>query len=428
MCSVPKDAVVIDATGKWVIPGLIDTHVHLSWAPDGSAERTQLTRFAFGNTTTREAGTPGSLDRNLNRRAAAESPASASPRLVVSGLVSDEHMERFGMRDVSAVAHRLAGFGVDAIKIKQEFTAEELRAIVGEAHAHGLPVFGHTWGPSGSRLAAALAAGIDGLAHMFTFSEYSLRADAKSEAPGGVEYWVWLKEHWNHQDEAKLSAVTDRIVEQGVWFEPMLVTEKHFTFPYPLPDDVAYLGEVPTMEQLIRTSLPIGDSGWVKGRQRRGRIDAVYQRMCTFVGQFRARGGVIVTATDDTAPGPGLLDEIARLTECGFSPMAALRAATSQAAMVLKRPDIGTIEPGKKGDLVILDADPLADPANYRRVFRVVKGGHVHDPATLLSPVRSAHRGEMAWAWTARLGALGLVVGTLAGALILAGRLRRRAA
>ncbi len=401
-CPVPADARLLDASGRWVVPGLIDTHVHLGEA-ERDADRAQLARLAFGITTTREAGTPGSFEANLARREAAASPSVAAPRIVVSGLVSTESRTRHDARNVGALVRRLAELGANAIKIKQEFSPAEWHAIVTSAHQLGLPVFGHTWGRSGSGLASALDAGIDGLSHMTTFSEFGQQTDAhRPPAPDGLAFWVWTKEQWNYQDETRLSLAIQRVIDQRVWIEPLLVTERYFTLPYPLTDDVAHLGEIPSMEQLLRASLPVGDTGWRNRARRNATISAAYGRMCEVVRQIHTRGGVVVTGTDDMVPGPGLIDEIALLTGCGFTPMAALQAATQQAATTLNVPDTGTIQAGKVADLVILDADPLANPVHLRRTWRVMKGGYVHDPAALMAPVVASYRTKLRWAWAAR--------------------------
>jgi imidazolonepropionase-like amidohydrolase len=403
-CRLPEGTTIVEGTGKWMIPGLIDTHIHPNWSKRGSTPQWQAARLAFGITATRDAGTPGVLLANLARRETARLPNTAEPRLMVSAVVSQEHMERYDEHDVGRLVTRLAALGPDAIKLKREFTSDEYRSIVGAAHAAGLPVFGHTWGPSGSQLEPAVAAGVDGLSHMATFSAFGERADAgRPPEPEGLAYWIWVKEQWNYEDEARLSGAIAKIVAQGVWLEPMLVSEKYFTLPYPFPDDVSYLGDVLSLEQLLRTSLPVGDTGWVRRRLRRDRLAVVYAHMCDIVRQFHARGGVVITGTDDVAPGPGLLDEIGLLIGCGFTPMEALQAATAHAATALKQQDIGTIVPGKLADLVILNGDPLSDPANLRRVWRVVKGSQIYDPAVLMRPAIASYHARLLWAWGARI-------------------------
>jgi imidazolonepropionase-like amidohydrolase len=410
-CQLPAGTAIVDATGKWIIPGLIDTHIHPGWSNGEGATRAQALRLAFGTTTTRDAGTPGVFLDNLARRDTARMPTAVEPRLIVSAVVSQEHMEHFREHEPGRLVARLAAFGANAIKVKKAFTPAEYRSIVAAAHAAGLPVFGHTWGPRGSQLQPALAAGIDGLSHMATFSEFGERADVgRPAAPVGFAYWLWVKEQWNYQDETQLSEAVVRMVEHGAWLEPMLVTEKYFTLPYPLPNDVAYLGDVLSLEQWIRTSLPVGDTGWVRRQLRRERLAVVYAHMCDIVRRFHARDGVIVTGTDDIAPGPGLLDEIALLTGCGLAPMEALRAATADAAAAIRQPDIGTIAAGKLADLVILNGDPLSDLANLRRVWRVVKGGHPHDPAVLLQPPIASYARRQRRAWASR-AAMGLALG-----------------
>ena len=79
--------------------------------------------------------------------------------------------------------------------------------------------------------------------------------------------------------------------------------------------------------------------------------------------------------------------ELALMVDTGLTPEAALATATINAARMIGRDkELGSIEPGKSADLLIVDADPLADINNVRRIYRVIKGGVVHEPAQLLSP------------------------------------------
>jgi imidazolonepropionase-like amidohydrolase len=101
----------------------------------------------------------------------------------------------------------------------------------------------------------------------------------------------------------------------------------------------------------------------------------------------------IAIGTDTGFPGVILgvssLMEVVLHVEAGLTPQAALRAATSTAAaMIGREKDLGTVEPGKLADLVVLDADPLADVRNIRKIHRVVKGGVIYDPAQLITVAR----------------------------------------
>jgi imidazolonepropionase-like amidohydrolase len=97
------------------------------------------------------------------------------------------------------------------------------------------------------------------------------------------------------------------------------------------------------------------------------------------------RAGVpIVAGTDQSVPGFSLHREIELYVKAGFTPLEALQSATIVPARVMGRAgDSGSIEIGKRGDIVILDASPLDDIANTRRIFRVVTNGRVFDPAPL---------------------------------------------
>ena len=115
-----------------------------------------------------------------------------------------------------------------------------------------------------------------------------------------------------------------------------------------------------------------------------------------FVRAFHDAGGVLVTGSDEVlAPGLSLHEEIRLLTEAGLSNEDALAAATIRAAEVLGVADsLGSIAEGKLADFLILEGDPLEDVANLQLLSRVVKGGVVHDPASLLARLQSDVRGQ----------------------------------
>jgi len=89
-----------------------------------------------------------------------------------------------------------------------------------------------------------------------------------------------------------------------------------------------------------------------------------------------------------TLHGPSVFREMALMTQAGLTPLQVLRSATVNGAKAMGRErDIGTLAPGKLADLVILDADPLADVQNLSRIHRVVKDGHVYDPRELMRSI-----------------------------------------
>ena len=115
--------------------------------------------------------------------------------------------------------------------------------------------------------------------------------------------------------------------------------------------------------------------------------ERLYRRRLALVGEMH-RAGVGILAGSDALnpycyPGFGLHDELALLVEAGLPPHAALQAATRDAASFLQRDDVGTIAPGKLADLVLLDADPLQNIRNSRRIAAVIAGGRLHARAAL---------------------------------------------
>lgn len=424
-CPIPPGASVIAAPDKWVIPGLIDSHVHLYREDPETTRRAQLVRFAFGITTVRDAGTSDSLDESLARRSATNLASAPEPRLLVSGLLSERQRKRYGAATTEALVARLAALGVDAIKVKPEgsqFSPEEWRAVVDAAHAAHLPIWGHTWNASTSELAEAIDAGIDGVTHAETFLLADHVAGPGTAPPGSIEAWVQTKDEWLSVDPARIDALVRSVVSRHIWFEPTLVTEKEFTLPYPLAEDIRYLGPVPTLWQWVRPLIPAGDSSLVAVRKRRARITRDYEYDCRLVRSFHDAGGMMIAGTDEETPGRALSDEIEQLHACGLSTVEALQAATSAAARALHTPDRGVIGPGLLADLVILNGEPDGSAVALRRVWRVMKGGQVHDPAVLLAPLVDRYTHDWRRAWSLRA----LVASACAAAMLgLLWRLRR---
>ncbi|HVG53155.1 MAG TPA: amidohydrolase family protein [Vicinamibacterales bacterium] len=419
VCAVPAGAATVDATGKWLIPGLIDTHVHLYFNSTGGHD--QLHRFVLGITATREAGTPDQFERTVSRKKQAEAETSPEPRLVVSGLISPDEMERFHLTKLSDMVEKLASLGADAIKYKFKHSPEELDAIISTAHALNLPVWGHA---AASGVKESLDAGIDGLPHLWTFPGSALRAGAnRPPMPPGADYWVWESEAWNYLDDARLNAITDEAIARRVWIEPNLVYEKYLTLPFPVPADEAHLTGVPSLRNFVRPWIPIGEQSRIAQRARQRRLAVVFERQCRFVKDFHDRGGIVLAGSDTFEPGLSLIEELRLMTECGLSPMAALQASTKHAALAIRRPALGTVEPGKIADIVLLDANPLSDTTNLRRVWRVMKGGHVYDPAALIAGTVESYRQDLLEARVVRAAAAGVLILCGAWAILICRRL-----
>src|SRR5687768_1942721 len=147
---IPDGYGVVEGRGKFVIPGLIDTHVHLAWdrdsasAPD-SAIRWLRSFVPFGVTTVREASARNLDIPNMRWRSALDQGGAPLPRVYVSGRADRRHVALANAGGVGDLTRQLVKRGVDGIKIRDELTLDEVREVVREARAARKPVYGHTY-------------------------------------------------------------------------------------------------------------------------------------------------------------------------------------------------------------------------------------------------------------------------------------------
>jgi imidazolonepropionase-like amidohydrolase len=310
--TVPPDAAVIDGSGSWVIPGLIDAHVHLH-AGDLPAYR------AAGITTVRNMwGTPGVAALQASAASGADVPTILSASPGVDGtppswpgtvIVLDALKARSEVR-------RLAGDGWTFIKVYNRLRPDVYAAVLDEARRVGVPVVGHV--PFAVSIDAALDGGQASVEHLTGIAE----AVAGGRGPAG---WLTL----NRQAVAPLAA---RVAASQTWVCPTLTVLRH----------LATNSLSPTAAAQAR------------------------QHQLEVVRALHDAGVPLLAGTDAgiglVAPGTSLLLELQAFVEAGLTPQAALRTATTDAARFLGVPDeLGTVEVGKRADLVLLSRDPLAD-------------------------------------------------------------------
>jgi imidazolonepropionase-like amidohydrolase len=263
----------------------------------------------------------------------------------------------------------LLDMGVDGIKIRTGLTLDDVVAAVQAARRRGRPVYGHASeldarGNPVYTMDDAIRAGVAGVMHLnFDAPVDPERLPPRPPEPQGeanwLDWWLWANSLWLYSDPARETARIRALVEQRVWVEPTLAIQEELGRPE-AASDADYV-------------LPLNAA------QRELYFRALRETM-RFVARFHEAGGIIIAGTDNGR----IHDELRLLVASGLSPQAALHAATRDAARALGWQDrVGTIEAGKFADLLILDADPLQDIANAARVWRVVKGGLLYDPARL---------------------------------------------
>jgi len=385
---LPKKTTELDLTGRWIIPGLIDAHTHISpaatWAP---------TRFlAWGVTTVRDVH--GSLDAILALRKQENTGTVPGPRIYAAGAMIDglptTYDDAIGVssdREARKAVDRLVSAGVDFIKVYTHIDPTLLRAIIDEARTFNLSVTGHL---GMTDAVTAANAGISCIEHMTGVPEAAspgrsalVAAHYRGFFPG----WTASERSWADLDSSALSQVAQRLVEEKVSVVPTLVlheTLSRLNDPELLRDPA--LADVPDRARRA-WDIPemINRAGWSDADFTAFRRSRPVEDL--FVRLFAAAGGRIAAGTDAPnqllIPGYSEHRELELLVAAGLSPREALRAATRNGAVLLGVDSLGLIAPGKAADLVILRKDPLADIRNTRSIQAVMSRGRLYRPDSL---------------------------------------------
>ncbi len=374
---IPKTAITVDLTGRWIIPGLIDAHAHTSrWA---------LARYlAYGVTTVRDAH--GKQDSILALRDELGLNSIRGPRLFSAGAMIDGVPATYP--DATPVANEAAArravderavAGVNYIKTYTRITPTLLRAILDEAGTLHLAVTSHL-GLTDALTAARL--GVKSIEHLSGVPEAAVADPAKFYAAHRQSFfagWNYFERSWSAIDSASLSRVARALASAKVTLIPTLVLHE----TYSRLDDPAVrqspdLKAVPDSVQK-RWNVPnlIARAGWTTEDFSAFRGSRPAQDL--FLREFRGAGGAIAAGTDADnqmlVPGASLHQELELLVNAGLTPEDALFTATRNAAALLGVDSLGRISPGRVADLVILSADPLRDIRNTRLIEQVMARG-----------------------------------------------------
>jgi imidazolonepropionase-like amidohydrolase len=385
--SPPPGARVIDGRGRFVMPGLIDTHVHLGNAADRDQLRAVGPLLAHGVTGVRDAGASGQDAWLVALRDRVARGELVAPRLYVSGMIGGRTVARSGLESAGAFARHLVDLGVDGLKIRDGLTNGDIRAVVEVGAAAKRPVYGHTYDAATRErddiyTLEAIRMGLSGTMHIMGMPQ--VRADRRPAPPRGPRFgdwqawWIYQASLWRDADPAAERELVDAMVARRAWLEPTLITEDWIVNA----DQYRKAWNdrrIPGSFERMREGFPT-----VQGPDLQ-RYSESFTRMKAFVRRFHEAGG-IVTAGTDCVPlcGYGIHDELRLLVEAGLTPAAALRAATTDAARVLGWADrVGSIRETMLADLVVLTANPLHDIRNVTRVDAVVREGRYLDRTTL---------------------------------------------
>jgi imidazolonepropionase-like amidohydrolase len=378
----PKAGQVIDATGRYLIPGLWDMHTHVyfdSTADDGSDLVLPLL-LANGITGVRDMGS--ALDPVLRARSEIAAHRLFGPRMVVSGPMLDGPKSHYkasiaittpedGRRAVDMLKRR----GVDFIKVQSGVPREAYFAIADESKKIGIPFEGHV--PDAIRASEAVAAHQRSFEHLIGIFEAS-SPDETKYLTGKKTVGMFLETY----DPAREAKIIDLLAKNQVWQCPTLYWERGQwlvdAIDYNKDPDLAYAGHTWVTKQW-----PAAQKGILKSLDtdplpvREGFV----AHELDIVRKLHAAKVPFLAGTDtpagvDVIPGVSLHLELERFVAAGFTPLQALQTATlNPAKFYHKLNDYGSVQPGRIADLVLLEANPLDNIANTRRIAGVITDG-----------------------------------------------------
>ena len=368
---IPKHANRLDAHGKTIVPGLWDMHAHfeqVEWGP---------IYLAAGVTTVRDCGNEFEFITAV--RDAVAQGRGLGPRLLLAGIVDGTGTYTIGVERVDTPEQarmwtdRYHAAGFQQMKIYSSVKLDELKIVADEAHRLGMTVTGHI--PEGLNAYQAIEAGQDQINHigyvadimhapfpeeMSRIDRRKAMADLDLDSADAQKALAFLKQHHTVVDPtiALMEFFTATTAKPPASFEPGVNK---------VAPELA--------EQLTDVEPPT---------ERSEIGEKVFEKELAIVGAVHRAGIPVVAGTDQTVPGHSLHREIELYVRAGFSPMEAIQAATivPARAMGLEK-ESGTVEKGKRGDLILVNGNPLDDIHNIRNVEYVVTNGTMYRTAEL---------------------------------------------
>jgi len=346
--AIPAGARRVDVRGKTIVPGLWDMHTHLNqieWAP---------VYLAAGVTTVRDMGNEVPFITALRR--SVQAGRTVGPRMLLAGLVDGGGPNAFGAvqaetPDEGVGAVRLYhGLGFEQMKLYSLLKPEVVAAICREAHRLGMTVTGHV--PTALSLLAAVDSGMDHIAHL------PIRGDPASDS---VRHIIAV------------------LKERGTVIDPTASWGELLGHSTTVPV-ASFQPVIDRLPPVLAQRITAMGTANIDAAAANGRLD----RTLSIIGALYRAGVPIVAGTDEGIPGFSVYREIELYAKAGMSPMDALRSATAVPAKAMGiEAELGTIEAGKRADLVVLDANPLDDISNIRSVRLVMTGGRLYASAAL---------------------------------------------
>ncbi|HEX4738660.1 MAG TPA: amidohydrolase family protein [Allosphingosinicella sp.] len=389
---------VIDGRGKTLLPGFVMVHEHMFYPSPKGGEYEEypysMSRlYLAGGTTTMRTG--GSLapygDINTARAIAegrqpgpdidATGPYLEGPRLLTAKMVRLKDAA-----DATRTVDYWAGAGATSFKAYNYITRAELKAAIDAAHRHGLKLTGHLCSVTYNE---ASAMGIDNLEHSFAVATDFVKDKRPDQCPPQSQTIASIAAL--DPDGPEIGALMRTLIARHVALTSTLTVFETFTAGRPEAPEAARALLTPPLRQSYETR-------WTAIQQapQAAIWRAFLPRLMRMERRFVAMGGTLLSGTDPTGyggvvPGWSGRREVQLLVEEGFSFPDALKIATLNGARYLGRErDAGSVEVGKRADLILVDGDPVRDASALDRMPTVFKAGIGYDTQKIFDAMKGA--------------------------------------
>lgn len=387
----------VNAQGKFLIPGLWDMHVHL--LRKGRPEAYFPLLIANGITGIRDMGGDMPIEEIRKLREEIDIGQRLGPMIFAPGpLIDGPYPTLPGITrivqnadEASAAVTDLKQQGVDFIKVYNRVPRDAYFTLASTAKSLGIPFAGHI--PASVTAQEASSAGQKSIEHLFNiFFSCSNREDelmqmkARSLASSDSGERIELREKYlqlalNSYDADKARSLFELFAKNGTWQTPTLVQRKAFAFPPMQTPNDPLMRYIPKSQ---RWRWDPAQDGRLQGRSEERKTIEIqfYEKDRALIRPMLSAGVGFLAGTDTpdgfAFPGFSLHEELAALVDAGLTAMQALQSATRNPAEYFGLHDSGTIRPGNRADLILLDANPLEDIRNTRRINAVLVRGRFY--------------------------------------------------
>lgn len=392
---LPPSTKTIDMTGKTLIPGLVMLHEHMFY-PTLSDDFYNVAQMSYtfpklylagGATTIRTAGSV-EPQTDINLKNWIDDGRIVGPNIFVTGPFINrdtgapipvmDFIE--SPEDAGTLVDNWAGKGATSFKVYQHITQDDLSEVIKRAHNYGHSVTGHLCSVT-YREAADL--GIDNLEHGFMASSDLVKDKPKDRCKSLESRRARLAAD---KDDAEMEALMKHLIAKGVTITSTLPVFEPYTGKEVIPGG-GLDAIVPALRQKII-------QGWINQQNKDGDAMELFKKEMYWEKKFYDMGGKLVVGTDPTFAGrtvPGYANQrtLELLVDAGFTIETAIKISTSDGAKFLGISDErGTIEVGKKADLVVIDGDLSNAISNIRKMEYVFRDGIGYDSKKLFESVK----------------------------------------